>query len=171
MKRLALATALTAALATPIHAEESRELGSHEHGHVELKVAIDGDTLLMELEAPGENIVGFEHAATTDEQKSAVEAASAQLKDADAVIVLPAAAGCTLASAKSELHQEGDHNAFEASYSYTCSDIGKLASFSTKLFTLYPSIKEIEVQYATPGGQGEVELEAGSTVVNLPTTS
>ena len=163
--------ALALALCSTAAPAETRELGAHEHGHVTLQVAVEGETVTIALEAPGENIVGFEHEATTDEQKSAVETARAQLGDAAAVFAMPEAAGCTVRSSEVELHQEGDHNAFEASYSYTCSDVSALGSFDTKLFALYPSIEEIDVEYATPAGQGTQELEASSATVTLPGTS
>ena len=171
MRPLPLAV-LAAFLATPLHAgEEKRELSSHQHGHVELRVAIDGGTLSMEMEAPGENIVGFEHAAKTDEQKKAVAEAKAKLADAAALFTLTADAGCSLTSSEAEIHQEGEHNAFEASYSFACDDIAKLSSIETKLFALFPSIEEIDVDYATAAGQGSVELEADKPVITLPATS
>ena len=46
----------------------------------------------MELVAPGMDIVGFEHVASTDEQKAAVEKAKAKLTDVLSVFKLPAAA-------------------------------------------------------------------------------
>ena len=49
---------------------ERRELGAHEHGHLVLNIAIEGDRIEMELMAPGVDIVGFEHAAETDEHKA-----------------------------------------------------------------------------------------------------
>ena len=64
----ALAGALAATAAV---AEERRELGAHEHGHSTLTIAVEGTRVAMELSAPGADIVGFEHAAETDEQKAA----------------------------------------------------------------------------------------------------
>jgi len=54
-----------------------RELGAHEHGHSALNVAIEGGSVEMELIAPGADIVGFEHAATSEADKVAVEQAEA----------------------------------------------------------------------------------------------
>ncbi len=168
----ALAALLFAGFATSaLHAEEKRELGAHEHGHVTLQIAIDGNDVTMALEAPGKDIVGFEHTAETDDQKAAIEAATAQLSDPSALFTMTEAAGCTVASNAVELHQEGDHNAFEAAYTFSCTDIAALTGMETTLFTLYPSIEEIDVDYATPSGQGSVELEADDPVITLPATS
>ena len=92
---LCLAAMIATSPAPLLAAEEKRELGRHEHGHVTLEIAVDGDRLTMALEAPGESIVGFEHAAETDEQKAAVEAAKTQLADASALFAPSAKAGCT----------------------------------------------------------------------------
>ncbi len=174
--RAPLSTAFAALLlagvaTTALHAEEKRELGAHEHGHVELQIAIDGNDVTMTLEAPGSDIVGFEHAAETDGQKAAVEAAVTQLSDPAALFTMTEAAGCSVASSDAELHQEGDHNAFEASYTFACTDIAALTGLTTNLFTLYPSIEEIEVEYATPAGQGSAELEADDPSIIFPAAS
>ena len=167
-----LASALIAGtFALPALAEETRELDSHEHGHVTLQIAVEGSDLLVSLEAPGESIVGFEHVAETDEQKAAVDAARQTLTDADALFTLPDEAGCSSRSAEVELHQEAEHNAFEATYAFTCSDMNALTSLSVSLFTLYPSIEEIDVDYATPAGQGSQELEADAPTLDLPMAS
>lgn len=145
---------------SPSIATEKRELDSHEHGHVKLEIAIEGNEMEIGLEAPGESIVGFEHAAKTDKQKASVTKASAQLKDAAAVFEIPEEAGCTVQSTEAELHQDGKHNEFEAKYKFTCTNVAGLKSMETKLFALFPSIEEIDVDYVSASGQGSVELEA-----------
>ena len=81
-------------LASPALAEEAqhRQLGPHVHGQGTLDIAIEGKKIEMELVAPGMDIVGFEHVASTDEQKAAVEKAKAKLTDVLSVFKLPAAA-------------------------------------------------------------------------------
>ncbi len=96
---------------TAIAGEEHRQLGAHEHGHGNFNIAIEGKRVSMELEAPGADIVGFEHKAETKEQKAAVSRAEKKLKDIANVVELPAAAGCKLEKASVELKMEaGDHD-------------------------------------------------------------
>ncbi|MGI9357209.1 MAG: DUF2796 domain-containing protein [Rhizobiaceae bacterium] len=154
-----------------LHAEEKRELDSHEHGHVTLQIAIEKNQMNIAFEAPGESIVGFEHAAKTDDQKAKVEAAREQLSDSAALFVLPPEAGCEVTSADVQLHQEGNHNAFEASYAFTCSNTAILNALETRLFALYPAIEEIDVDYIAPSGQGSAELEPAAPVVTFPPAS
>ena len=157
---------LAAALgpAFPASAQDSRELGAHEHGHVTLQIAISGDAVEMMLEAPGADIVGFEHAAGTEEQTAAVAAAREALGDPAAILAIPVAAGCTGGAAEVELHQEGEHNAFEVTHRLACTDTAAITAIETRLFDLYPSIEQIDIEYVTPAGQGAGELEPGATL-------
>ena len=67
-----------------------RQHDAHVHGVVEVNIAQDGQDLLMEIHAPGADVVGFEHAPQTDEQKAAVENAIAKLKAPDSTWMLTA---------------------------------------------------------------------------------
>lgn len=90
---------------------QQRQAGAHEHGRGTLNIAIEGSRLSMELEAPGADIVGFEHKAKTKKQKAAIEKAEEQLEAAEALFQLPAAAGCVLEASKVALESEDhDHN-------------------------------------------------------------
>ena len=164
------AAALVLLCAPPAFAQEARELDAHVHGHAELQVAIDGDALTLALEIPGESVVGFEHAAETDEQQAAIDAAVEAMGDPLTLFTLPDAAGCTVAEAEAEHHQEGTHSAFEAEYALTCASIGALDGMETTLFETYPDLEEIDVEYATPAGQGSGELEPGEAALSLPTS-
>ena len=96
--RLTSVTILAAALgAAPAFAEEHRELGPHVHGHGTLNIAIEGSRVTMELEVPGMDIVGFEHAAKGNEQLAAVDKASKVLAGPLELFRMPAGAGCSVA--------------------------------------------------------------------------
>jgi hypothetical protein len=93
--------------------EEHRELGAHEHGHGTLNIAVEDKRVSMELEVPGMDIVGFEHAATSDGQKAALEKAKAELAKPLSLFKLPAAAACSVKEANVALeaeHEDGDHD-------------------------------------------------------------
>ena len=70
---------LTASLSTLASAQTERELGSHEHGAAFLNIAVDDGQVFLELESPWDNLVGFEHAPSTDEQHDLVDNAMALL--------------------------------------------------------------------------------------------
>ncbi|MGL5463191.1 MAG: ZrgA family zinc uptake protein, partial [Aeromonas veronii] len=76
-------TLLLAAAAFGAHANhdehESHSHGAHEHGHGHLNLVVDGDQLMIELQAPAADLVGFEHAAKSDEEKAQYAKAVARL--------------------------------------------------------------------------------------------
>ncbi len=75
----------------------------------ELNIAIDGQTVAMELHAPGADIVGFEYVAESAEDRAAIDAAVATLAKPLELFVLPAAAECTVVQASAELESEDEH--------------------------------------------------------------
>jgi uncharacterized protein DUF2796 len=97
-----------AAAADAGHAQQ-RQAGAHEHGRGTLNIAVEGSRLSVELEAPGADIVGFEHKAKTQKQKAAVAAAKKQLAAPQELFELPVAAGCALKEAKVAFEAEDDH--------------------------------------------------------------
>lgn len=84
------------AMATTAQAETERQHGAHEHGAAQLTLAGENQTLVVSLDTPAYNLVGFEQAPANDLQRAQVESALAVLDRADAVLDLPAAAQCAL---------------------------------------------------------------------------
>ena len=74
----------------------------HQHGVGKLNVAVQGDHLEIEIETPGADIVGFENKPKTEEQRRLVQDAAKALRDAGALFVFPATAGCILKDAEVE---------------------------------------------------------------------
>ena len=101
-----IATAITA---TPVIAEETRQLDAHEHGVGQLDIAIDEQQIAMELHVTGADIVGFEYAAESAKDLAAVDAAVAKLSAPLALFVLPEAAGCSIVEASAGLESEEEH--------------------------------------------------------------
>jgi Protein of unknown function (DUF2796) len=114
------------------HAQQ-RQVDAHEHGRGTLNIALEGSRLSMELEAPGADIVGFEHAAKTQKQKAAVEKAEEQLEAADALFQLPAAAGCVLEASRVTLESgDQDHGHSHGASGHDNGDKGHAAKGDTK---------------------------------------
>lgn len=118
MKRPMIA-ALIILSATAVAAENTRQLDAHEHGVGQLDIAFDGDKIAMELHVPGADIVGFEYAAKSAEDRALVDAAVASLARPLDLFALPAAAGCSVTRASASLesdeaHEEHGHDDHEA---------------------------------------------------------
>jgi hypothetical protein len=185
----ALGLAAMSLLAIPAFAEDGhRELGPHVHGHGTLNIAIEGKRVAMELEVPGMDIVGFEHAPSTDDQKVAVEKAKARLEKPLGMFSLPAAAGCTVAEAKVALegehgdhkHEEkgdhdhdhddgaaGGHNQFEASYALDCTNPAELTTITFDYFALFAGAHDLTVNVVTAKGQSKYEVSRSKPTLDL----
>ena len=94
------------------HEKESRQHGSHVHGIAALNLALEGQEVHIELDSPAANIVGFEHAPSSEDDHAALDKAVATLKDGDRLFKFNDDAGCRMETAKvaSELLDE-EHQA------------------------------------------------------------
>jgi hypothetical protein len=101
---------LASLAATTALAETTRQLDAHEHGFGALNIAIAGTALEMEFHAPGADIVGFEHAASSAEGRAAVDRAVATLARPLDLFQLPAAAECSVTEARAALEAEEAHD-------------------------------------------------------------
>ena len=155
---------LAAAMAAPALAEGE----PHEHGHATMQIAVEGNTLSVALELPGDDAVGFETEPSTDEDRAALAEAKEKLADPLAVLDLPEAAGCVAGESASEYHVEGEHAAMEVEYELNCENVAAIETLGTRLFELFPSVEEVEVEYALPSGQGGGELSPGAAAIELP---
>jgi len=176
--------------------EKHKQLDAHEHGHGSFNIAIEGKKVSMELEAPGADIVGFEHKASTKKQKSAVSDAKKKLRKLANIVGLPAAAGCKITKSSVELHIEGDddheqgkkaakhdhnhgkkevkkeveeesHSEFHAEYQLTCTSPEKLAELTFPYFKSFKGAEELEVSVAGPKTQKKFEVERDTGKISL----
>ncbi|MDL5026291.1 DUF2796 domain-containing protein [Vibrio sp. TMPB1044] len=92
--------------------EEFRSHEAHVHGKVEVNIAQDGQELLVEVTAPGADVVGFEHAPETAEQKKVFEQAIAQLNKPEDLFGFNNAS-CTLKFKSVTNTLEGNHDNHE----------------------------------------------------------
>ena len=149
---------------------EHRELGAHEHGHGKANIAIEGDNLLIEIEAPGDDIVGFEHVAKSAADKAKAQTAKAKLADSLNVVTLAAGAGCQQVSAETELHgggTEGGHSEFHISYAFMCTRIAGLKSITFAYFETFSNAKELAAAVIAPKGQKNFEVDPTQNRINI----
>lgn len=159
---------------------QQRQLGAHEHGRGALNMAIEGARVSLELEAPGADIVGFEHVAKTARQKAAVAQAKKQLLAPQALFKFPGAAGCEVADARVDLegggeheHEEakagsaaakgpeaqaGNHSNFHAQYAFNCKDPASITVVEFGYFQAFAGAQKLEVNVITAKGQTTFEV-------------
>lgn len=199
MRRLLLALPFALLPLTGAHAavehdhdhdhDEHGSLSAHEHGVGRLNAALDGQTLELELESPAMNLVGFEHAATTDADKAKVATVRAQLEKPLVLFNLPKAAGCVIATqelesplfgdkpdaddhdeedAKDGHEHHHDHSEIHAHYQFSCSAPGALKTLDlANIFNTFPATQKIQVQLISPSGQQGVEVTAKAAALKF----
>lgn len=175
-------------------AETEHQLGPHQHGHGTLNLAVEGHIVQMELEVPGADIVGFEHAAETTEDQAKIEAAEKTLKQPLALFVLPSEAGCRVTSAKVSIiggsesehgahehdhHNQGeadeheskdhepDHSEFRAEYALLCPNVAAITTISFSYFDAFPNSEELEVTLITEKSQKAFEVNREHSLIDI----
>lgn len=182
--------AATAITASPVLAQETRQLDAHEHGVGQLNVAFDGQQIAMELHAPGADIVGFEYMAKSAEDRAAVDRAVATLAGPLDLFLLPDASGCSVVQAAAELEREEDHDEhgeedahedhahddhaneaghteFHAEYLLTCANPNAITEITFAYFDTFPNALEVEVQIISDAGATSFEVERDSPTLDL----
>jgi Protein of unknown function (DUF2796) len=196
----AVSASLAAAVACPAPAfaqEAKRELGAHVHGQGAVDVAIEGNKVVLELRAPGADIVGFEGAAKTTRAKQALSAAISTLEKPLALFTPPEAAQCTVAAAKVEVSADTDHGRaaantgtpakhahgghgkhaqakdehteFHADYALTCAKPELVTMIEFGFFKAFPKAQKLTVQIITAKGQTATEATPAKPRVEFGT--
>jgi hypothetical protein len=164
---------------------------AHTHGLATLTLALENDMLEIQFESPAANLVGFEHAAKSPEEKKAVAKAETTLKDPTRFFSF---AGTHCQSKKttvnvsgvmndeskehkehgehehhnrSKKHKESGHSEISAEYRFSCKNPKKLISVSVALMNQFPGIEKIEAMWITAAKQGAVSLTSNSNEISL----
>jgi Protein of unknown function (DUF2796) len=159
----------------------------HEHGKVTLNVAMDGPTLSIELDAPAANVVGFEHAPRTSEERAALSRVSTYLRAGRDLIGVPPAAQCHFvgteytepkwesasdsdsnshaASATAETQEH--HADFDARINYRCDRVAELAWFEPWVLLKLLNLTEARVNILTATGQRAETVTSGHARIQL----
>lgn len=141
--------------------------GPHVHGSASLEVTVDGPTLSLRLTTPLENLLGFEHAPRTAQQKKAVSDMAASLRKAEAHFMPAPAARCTAGSVTldSPVLRDGNtasqkdvHAELTAEYTFRCEQPEQLRGVEVRLFDAFRRLQRMDVQLAAPGVQKSYRL-------------
>ena len=164
---LAIATALFAA--APFISAQAQQQHAHVHGQLKLDVAIDGPTVVIDMESPLDNIVGFERAPKTDAEKKTVADAIAQLRAADKLFTIDPAANCKLGPVDLRSGALGlgnpdpsepvGHADLDATFSFNCTNAAAAKFIDLNLFTVFKGLRQIDSQIASSQGQFKRQLK------------
>ena len=164
MNRNALLTAclLFALPVLPVHAHKA-----HVHGEGRLDVAIDKDTITLNLELPLDVAVGFERAPKNDKEQAALANAEKVINDAAALWLPTPAAHCTVQSVEVGMPKfsGSEHADVDARYVFRCANPTALKGIETTLFTQFKRLYRLETQRIGPSGQGKQRLAPKTPVL------
>lgn len=188
--RLSLMAVAAVACAALSPALAQHQHHAHTHGVVALDVAVDQNTITLELDAPLESLVGFERAPRTDAEKQRVQQAVERLKAAATLFTIDPAAQCQLkgvelesdvlglgdkpaastgAPAAAKGHSHGkkehaheEHADLEGRFVFACAQAASARYVDVGLFTAFSRIRTVNAQVASPAGQAKRTLRKDS---------
>jgi len=180
LTKIAVLTA-SLSLLTPVLAHEA-----HVHGVGKLDVAVDGQTLSLHLDSPLVNLIGFEHKASSDQDRQSAKDMAKILRNAANVFVINASAGCTVSSvnlasaaiepsllgeAATKATAPADHDGhadLDADFLFQCRTPEQLKSIDVKLFEAFKGFVSIDVQLVTSKHQAAAKLTPTSSRLLFP---
>lgn len=173
--------------------EHNTKQEAHVHGVAELTMALEDNVLEINLESPSANIVGFEHRASSQEQKSAVDEAERILGSPTSLFNFTGAdcqVGRSIVDVSTvegphdghdtedhdddhgdnhghESEHDDGHSEISVNYQFTCEQDSELIAVSVDILDYFPAIEVLHVQWVTDAGQGATELSGNSKIVKL----
>jgi hypothetical protein len=164
---------VVAAFVAPVAAQQH----VHQHGVVQIDAALDGPLLTVALNAPLDNLLGFERPPRSAAEQRAAKDLIQRLKDDPALIRPDPAAGCE----RSELQLESaalglgnaapdadGHAELDATWSFRCKSPERLAFIDLGLIAAYPRIARAEVQIAAATTQSRQVLKRPAQRIAWP---
>ena len=174
-----------------------RSAESHVHGGATLALALDGNQLIVELDSPLYNLLGFEHAPETEAQRRAVQDAESKLSNADGMLGFNPEAGCEPALMSEDVHlfdgvedhdddhddhnnhdnehedehaEDDDHAAhrdFLLTYEFSCTSPSELDRVTVGLLDAFPLMTDLELVYLGPDTQTRYALNPSNVTIDL----
>ncbi len=176
-------------LMVPAFAQSSSQ-DAHAHGLATLTLALENEMLQIQFESPAANVVGFEYAATSPEERQSVVKAEATLAE-PAVLFFFEGTDCQSTKTTVDVsgviddeskendehadhhhhdpshHSESGHSEISAEYHFSCEDPQNLVAVSVALISQFPSIERIDTMWITVDKQGAASLTTNRNTISL----
>lgn len=172
-----LSLRLAACLGVALALQSVGAAPAHEHGVARLDLGVETTRVVLMLDTPLDNLLGFEHAPRNDAERQKAQAALARLRDAATLFRIDPAAGCTLAKVeltsaalglgKADAAGKDAHGDLEGQFEFRCTAGAKASFVEVRLFDAFAGFKRLDLQVATPRGQMKATLRRPQTRVAL----
>jgi|GEM_PF-923631 len=158
------------------HAENHHVQESHVYGLASLFIVLEGEELLIELESPTINLLGFEHAVHSEERHQQVKKTHQRLAVANELFDFRGGK-CQRVTADidmahdehNEAHKEpeAEHSGVEAKYLSGCQQPEALAAIDVTLFKPFPAVQELDAQWVVRSHQDGKTLSPERSRIEL----
>jgi hypothetical protein len=172
-----LALGLMCAAGSPSIADEFRSRGVHEHGSATVDIAVQDATLDIALHSPAINVIGFEHAPRSAEERTALAQANRAFGSPQGLFMLPPQAAClptsvTLMPITYEHDGDDDkpnapHADYDVSYRFHCAHADQLGWIDVRLFEQMKGMRKIVANVVTPALQAQSLLTPDNARIRL----
>ena len=151
---------------------------AHVHGLSQLTIALEKQTLLVEINSPLMDIVGFEGEPRTKVQKDSIERAKTKLRKISNVLIFKGGSclekniDVTLGHDHSNEHSHSEHHhdthsEISAVYKFKCSEPEGLQEITVLLQNQFSRMEKIKAQWVTSNAQGQITLDKKKNTINL----
>lgn len=155
------------------HHHQHGSLGAHEHGIMQMDIALEGEQLYIALQTPAGDLVGFEHAPETMEQQRKLEETLAVLGNPQPLFALD----CTLDDVKLEsplikpaAESHDTHADIHVQYQLYCKHVESLDELDAAgWFRQFPATEAIQVQLISDvtQQQASARLTPANSILSL----
>lgn len=129
---------------TTIFAGE-HSLGAHEHGSVKIEMAVEKNTMDLDLDGPSDSFMGFEHAPKSAKEKKIFQDTKDLWEKRLLTIITPAASlDCKITEATFSQQIEGSHADTEAKAKITCAKDLVGSELVISMIKVFPKIKKLK---------------------------
>lgn len=146
-------------------------LSAHEHGHVKLAMAIEGNSVDVDLDGPSESFIGFEHRPVSKEDLMALSRA----KDLwtkemlTKLIIFPKNLNCRIEGSQfNQIFEAGVHSEIEATAKFICNGVlMKGTEIKIGLKAQYPKIKKLKLEIIDTDKTKSLDIKKAVETVRL----
>lgn len=173
-----------AIMQVPLALAETPQSRPHVHGNASIFLVLEEKTLTIEFTAPLHDLAGFEHAPKSAADKKVLAQLREALGKPQAVVSVPASAGCTTRDVMiegmgidrdahghdDERHHGQDHHHHAdviATYTLACTALKSLRTVNVRAPMTFPSITSVDVTVLGPGTQFARKLTQANSVLRL----
>jgi len=147
-------------------------LDAHTHGAATLTVIVSAQQVAIGFQSPAFNLLGFESAPQTEEQRAALARVESKL-EAPSTLLSFLDADCEILDRQvsrsdeahddhdhADEHEHGEHWEFMVNILLHCAALAQPPSLEVNVFQHFPGIAKIELLWATDTRQGASALDS-----------